>query len=141
MARRRAKCAHRAQGIRSCMNHLSLAETSSSLALTGTDRTIVVAVGLVAVIALIISFILRAGVLAANKGSERMQEISAAVQEGAAAYLTRQFKTLSVFVVVVFVLLLVLPADSTAERIGRSIFFLIGAGFSATIGYTGMWLA
>src|SRR6195952_4487687 len=130
-----------AQWIRSCMNELSLAETSSSLALTGTDRTIVLAVGIVAIIALIISFVLRAGVLAAGKGSEKMQEISAAVQEGAAAYLTRQFKTLSVFVVIVFVLLFVLPADSTGERVGRSIFFLIGAGFSATIGYTGMWLA
>ena len=124
------------------MNHLSLAaETSTSLALTGTDRAIVLAVGIVAIVALVISFILRAGVLAAGKGSEKMQEISAAVQEGAAAYLTRQFKTLSVFVVIVFVLLFVLPADSTAERIGRSIFFLIGAGFSAAIGYTGMWLA
>ncbi len=123
------------------MNDLSLAEASSSLALTGTDRTIVLAVGIVAIIALVISFILRAGVLAAGKGSEKMQEISAAVQEGAAAYLTRQFKTLSVFVVIVFLLLFVLPADSTGERVGRSIFFLIGAGFSAAIGYTGMWLA
>ena len=84
------------------MNDLSLAEASSSLALTGTDRTIVLAVGIVAIIALVISFVLRAGVLAAGKGSEKMQEISAAVQEGAAAYLTRQFKTLSVFVVIVF---------------------------------------
>ena len=123
------------------MNQLSLAETSTSLALTGSDRTIVIAVGIVAIIALVISFVLRAGVLAAGKGSVKMQEISAAVQEGAAAYLARQFKTLSVFVVIVFALLFVLPADSTGERVGRSIFFLIGAGFSATIGYTGMWLA
>ena len=61
MARCRAKNAHIAQWIRSCMNELSLAETSSSLALTGTDRTIVLAVGIVAIIALIISFVLRAG--------------------------------------------------------------------------------
>jgi len=124
------------------MYQLSLAEGATpTLALSGGDRTIVIAVGVVAVVALIISYILRLGVLAADKGSDKMQEISAAVQEGATAYLARQFRTLSVFVVIVFALLFVLPADSTSERIGRSLFFLVGAGFSAGIGYTGMWLA
>jgi K(+)-stimulated pyrophosphate-energized sodium pump len=69
-----------------------------------------------------------------------MQEIAAAVQEGAAAYLARQFKTLSYFVVIVFLLLFALPGDMDV-KIGRSIFFLIGAAFSATVGYQGMWLA
>ncbi|NBO16679.1 MAG: sodium-translocating pyrophosphatase, partial [Actinobacteria bacterium] len=67
-------------------------------------------------------------------------EIAAAVQEGAAAYLSRQFKTLSVFVAIVFVLLFALPGDLDV-KIGRSIFFLVGAGFSALVGYNGMWLA
>ena len=67
-----------------------------------------------------------------------MKEIAAAVQEGASAYLNRQFRTLSVFVVLVFLLLLALPADTTGVRIGRSIFFLVGALFSASIGYLGM---
>jgi K(+)-stimulated pyrophosphate-energized sodium pump len=69
-----------------------------------------------------------------------MQEIAAAVQEGAAAYLARQFRTLSFFVVIVVVLLFALPGD-TDVKIGRSIFFLIGAAFSAIVGYQGMWLA
>jgi K(+)-stimulated pyrophosphate-energized sodium pump len=69
-----------------------------------------------------------------------MQEIAAAVQEGAAAYLARQFKTLSFFVVIVFVLLFALPGD-TDVKIGRSIFFIVGAAFSAIVGYQGMWLA
>jgi K(+)-stimulated pyrophosphate-energized sodium pump len=69
-----------------------------------------------------------------------MQEIAAAVQEGAAAYLARQFRTLSVFVAIVFVLLFALPGE-TDIKIGRSIFFLVGAGFSALVGYNGMWLA
>jgi K(+)-stimulated pyrophosphate-energized sodium pump len=69
-----------------------------------------------------------------------MQEIAAAVQEGAAAYLSRQFRTLSVFVAIVFVLLFALPGE-TEIRVGRSIFFLVGAGFSALVGYNGMWLA
>ena len=70
-----------------------------------------------------------------------MKEIAGAVQEGASAYLTRQFKTLSVFAVVVFFVLFLLPAETTSERIGRSIFFVVGAVFSGVTGYTGMWLA
>ncbi len=126
------------------MSRLMSAPVTQTLAsgeLSGGDRTLVILVAVVALVALVIAFVLRAGVLAAGKGTPKMQEISEAVQEGAAAYLGRQFRTLSVFVVIVFALLFVLPADSTGERIGRSIFFLVGAGFSAFIGYTGMWLA
>src|SRR5579875_1409629 len=72
-----------------------------------------------------------------------MQNISKAVQEGAAAYLNRQFRTLGVFSIVVFILLLVLPVTEggTSVRIGRAVFFLIGAAFSATVGYIGMTMA
>ncbi|RIJ78736.1 sodium-translocating pyrophosphatase [Nakamurella silvestris] len=109
--------------------------------LAGSDTAILVAVAVVALVALVIAFVLRAGVLATGQGTAKMQEISAAVQEGAAAYLSRQFRTLSIFVILVFALLFILPADSTAEKIGRSLFFLVGAAFSASIGYFGMWLA
>ena len=90
--------------------------------------------------ALAIAYALRAQVLAANEGTEKMQEIAAAVQEGAAAYLNRQFKTLSYFVGIVFFLLFALPGEFEI-RLGRSIFFLLGALFSAAVGYNGMWLA
>ena len=90
--------------------------------------------------ALAIAYALRAQVLAQDEGTAKMQEIAAAVQEGAAAYLARQFKTLLVFVAIVFVLLFALPGE-TDIKIGRSIFFLVGAGFSALVGYNGMWLA
>jgi len=126
------------------MPHLlaeSPATAAAKLTLDGGDQAIVVAVGVVALIALAIAFVLRAGVLATGTGTPKMQEISAAVQEGGAAYLGRQFRTLSVFVVIVFLLLFALPADDWNQRIGRSVFFLVGAGFSATIGYLGMWLA
>jgi K(+)-stimulated pyrophosphate-energized sodium pump len=102
---------------------------------------LVAVVGLVALIALVFSFILFREVLAADAGTPKMQEIAEAVQEGAQAYLKRQFQTLSVVVVVVFLLLFALPADDTGQRIGRSVFFLVGAGFSGSIGYFGMWLA
>ncbi|MDQ2708579.1 MAG: sodium-translocating pyrophosphatase [Actinomycetota bacterium] len=121
------------------MSRLTLAE--GALTLSSSDRTVVGAVAVVALVALAIGFVLRKEVLAAGEGTERMQEIGKAVQEGAAAYLNRQFRTLGVFVVIVFLLLFALPADTTSEKIGRSIFFVIGAAFSATIGYLGMWLA
>ena len=111
------------------------------LELAASDRIVVGVVAVVALAALAIGFVLLREVLAAGEGTAKMQEIGRAVQEGAAAYLNRQFRTLGIFVVVVFVLLFALPADDIGERIGRSIFFVIGAVFSATIGYLGMWLA
>ena len=107
---------------------------------TGTNLSYVYVVLGISLVALAIAYALRAQVLAASEGTEKMQEIAGAVQEGAAAYLNRQFKTLSYFVGIVFFLLFALPGH-TDIRIGRSIFFLLGALFSAAVGYNGMWLA
>ena len=107
---------------------------------TGSNLTYVYVVLGISLVALAIAYALRAQVLAASEGTEKMQEIASAVQEGAAAYLNRQFKTLSYFVGIVFFLLFALPGH-TDIRIGRSIFFLLGALFSAAVGYNGMWLA
>ena len=107
---------------------------------SGTNLTYVYVILGISLAALAIALALRAQVLAQSEGTAKMQEIAAAVQEGAAAYLSRQFKTLSVFVAIVFVLLFALPGE-TDIKIGRSIFFLVGAGFSALVGYNGMWLA
>ena len=87
---------------------------AADLTVTGSDQLIVVGVAVIAVVALVIAFVLRASVLAAGQGTPKMQEISEAVQEGAAAYLGRQFRTLAIFVVIVFVLLFVLPATTTS---------------------------
>jgi K(+)-stimulated pyrophosphate-energized sodium pump len=119
-------------------NHTRLIAAS---AFSSSDRGLVVVVALVAIVALVFSYVLMREVLAADHGTARMMDIARAVQEGAQAYLKRQFRTLSVVVVIVFVLLFALPADTTGQRIGRSIFFLVGALFSASIGYLGMWLA
>ena len=102
---------------------------------------IVVVVALVAVAALGFGTYMRAQVLRADHGSEGMREIAAAVQEGASAYLHRQLRTLVWFVVIVFLLLFLLPAHDGSVRLGRSIFFVLGAAFSAIIGYMGMHLA
>jgi K(+)-stimulated pyrophosphate-energized sodium pump len=122
------------------MSGYRLAESGEGIALSGGNLTFVVVVAAIALVALVFAFVLRKEVLAADQGTENMQRIGVAVQEGASAYLTRQFKTLAVFAALAFALLFVLPGDASI-RIGRSVFFLLGAGFSATIGYLGMWLA
>ncbi len=98
-------------------------------------------VALIALVALGVAGVLVRQVLAADAGTANMQKIAGAVQEGAAAYLNRQFKTLAIFATLVFFVLFALPADSSSERIGRSAFFVVGAVFSAVTGYMGMWLA
>ena len=118
-----------------------LAASSGGLTLSGANLTYVVVVALIALGALGVAAYLVREVLAASEGTENMQSIAKAVQEGAAAYLGRQFRTLAVFAAVVFVVLFFLPADTTGEKIGRSLFFLVGAAFSAITGYVGMSLA
>ena len=95
--------------------------------LGSTSITIVSVIAAVAVASLLIAVVLRRQVLAAGEGTESMREIARAVQEGASAYLSRQFRTLALFAVVVCALLFLLPGDG-GVKIGRSVFFLIGAG-------------
>ncbi|MFN8195499.1 MAG: sodium-translocating pyrophosphatase [Nocardioidaceae bacterium] len=109
--------------------------------LAGSNLLLVVIVALIALGALGMAVLFRQQVLSAGEGTDNMKNIALAVQEGASAYLGRQFRTLGVFAAVAFVVLLALPADDWGVRIGRSIFFLLGAGFSASIGYLGMSLA
>ena len=112
---------------------------SNLVHVSGSNLTYTYIVLAISLVALAIAYALRAQVLAADEGTDKMKEIAGAVQEGAAAYLNRQFKTLSVFVAVVFFLLFALPAHDDmghslmSIRIGRSIFFLLGALFLSLI--------
>ncbi len=123
------------------MTRLGSALADGAATVTGSNVTWVAVVAVIAVLALAMAAWLVRQVLAASQGTAKMQEIALAVQEGAAAYLRRQFRTLGIFVVIIFFVLLVLPADTSGVRWGRSIFFLIGALFSALTGFTGMSLA
>ncbi|TDC52342.1 sodium-translocating pyrophosphatase [Micromonospora sp. KC207] len=124
----------------------TFAADGGALSLTGANLTYVVIAAVIALMALVFAAALTKAVLAAGKGTTNMQEISGAVQEGASAYLLRQFRTLAIFVAIAVVLLFLLPVHDTdgseiAVKIGRSAFFVVGALFSAFIGGAGMWLA
>ncbi|HYX79630.1 MAG TPA: sodium/proton-translocating pyrophosphatase, partial [Actinomycetota bacterium] len=102
----------------------------------------------VSLIALVFAYYLVREVLAAPEGTPKMREIARAIQVGASAYLRRQFSTLGIFLAILTVLLfIVLPTPAQAVhssltiRLGRSLAFILGAGFSAITGFTGMWLA
>ena len=111
------------------MSSLKLALASGPATVAGSNLTWVIVVAVIALCALGVAGVLVREVLAAGQGSPKMREISLAVQEGAAAYLRRQFRTIGIFVVVIFFVLLVLPADGDGVRWGRSLFFLVGALF------------
>src|SRR5262249_10683560 len=117
-----------------------LAAVVGAVTVAGSNLTLVVVVAVVALLALAVAGVLVREVLAADQGTAKMREISQAVQEGAAAYLRRQFRTLGVFVILIFFVLLLLPADGAGVRWGRSLFFVVGAGFSALPGFTGVSL-
>jgi K(+)-stimulated pyrophosphate-energized sodium pump len=124
------------------MFRLIAAAAAPKATVSGSNLTWVVIVAVIAVLALGVAYALVREVLAASQGTQRMQEIAKAVQEGAAAYLRRQFQTLGVFVIILFFVLLLLPVDNGGDgvRWGRSAFFLVGALFSALTGFTGMSL-
>jgi K(+)-stimulated pyrophosphate-energized sodium pump len=84
------------------------------------------------VLALIYGLITSRQVLAADPGTARMQEISGAVQEGARAYLNRQYTTIAMVGVVILIILGVILGLHVA------IGFLIGAVLSGCAGYVGM---
>jgi len=84
------------------------------------------------IIALLYGVYAGRAVLSADAGTARMQEISAAVQEGASAYLNRQYMTIAAVGVIIFAILWFLLGDKVAVG------FLLGAVLSGATGFIGM---
>jgi len=132
--------------------------------LTSTEWVWLIFAAAVAVIALLLGVVLMRGVLKQEQGTEKMQEIAGAIQEGALAYLKRQFRTIGMIVIPLAVVVFftstainkmpILEPSGTAIKIGgeevmtflqsgifRTAAFIVGCIFSAAIGFFGMWLA
>ncbi len=86
------------------------------------------------VIAIVYGLFLARSIIKKSAGNDRMQEIAKAIQEGASAYLNRQYKTIGVIAVVLFVVIGFIPKLGWIMAIG----FLVGAILSAVAGYVGM---
>ena len=86
-------------------------------------------------ISLVFSAIFARSVLKEDTGNEEMQYISAAIQEGAMAYLNRQYKTIAVVAVIIAAMIYALLGDDGAVL---AIGFIVGAVSSALAGYIGM---
>ena len=116
----------------------NLAIGGEGVELSGSNVTYVVIAAAIALLALGVAAALVRAVLSAGQGTTKMQEIAAAVQEGAAAYLARQFKTLGIFVVVAVILLFVqdhMPLAGLVVILGRDLLLLAGYKTIAPPGY------
>jgi K(+)-stimulated pyrophosphate-energized sodium pump len=92
-------------------------------------------------IALVFALILARKVLSADEGTDLMKEIGAAIQEGSAAFLKREYTMLGIFVVIVFAILLILGFTRNEQDPQTAIAYLVGAITSGIAGLIGMQIA
>ena len=90
-----------------------------------------------ALLAIVYGAFLIRKVMALSPGNERMQAIARAIQEGAKAYLNRQYKTVAVVAVALFLIIGFIPSLGWTTAVA----FLVGAGLSALTGYIGMYVS
>ena len=105
-----------------------------------------------AILAIAVGLFLVRSVMAADEGTAKMKEIAQAIQEGALAYLKRQFKTIGLILIPLAVIVYVTSTkvmkgdgvealSQTQAGIWRTVAFILGGVFSGLIGYIGMTLA
>src|SRR6478736_7551631 len=124
--------------------------------LSGSEWGWLIFAAVVAVVALLLGVVLMRGFLNEEQTTEKMQEIAGAIQEGALAYLRRQFRTIAIIVVPVAVVVFLTSTKINQEADGqvlgvsltfvqsgtfRTLAFIVGAIFSGAIGFIGMSLA
>ena len=126
--------------------------------LTGFETAAIWAVLIISIIGIAYAFWLRRRILTQDKGTPKMQEVWGFIKAGANAYLSQQFRTILILIVVLTVLLalsvlIIPPTQEAVERfgseqaaviwvaVGRAIAFLMGSLFSYSVGYVGMNVA
>jgi K(+)-stimulated pyrophosphate-energized sodium pump len=123
-----------------------------SFVFANTEKVWLVIALVAAVFGLVVGLILMRGVLAADTGTPKMREIAAAIQEGAVAFLRRQFRAIGIIIIPLAVLIFFTatkvsrPNGSIALSFGeagifRVLCFLAGASLSGLTGFIGMSLA
>jgi K(+)-stimulated pyrophosphate-energized sodium pump len=136
------------------MTHLVLAAEGGyqRFTLGGSEWVILIGSALTAVLAVIVGFILMRGVLAEDEGTPTMREIAKAIQEGAMAYLKRQFRTIVLILVplgvIVFLTSTTVKKETGQVALGyaasggfRTGAFILGCIMSGLAGFIGMSLA
>src|SRR3954469_13304322 len=131
------------------MTHLLAVEGGyQEFVLRDSDKFWLLFSGLPALAAIGVGFSLMRGVLAADQGTPKMREIALAIQEGALAYLKRQFRTIAVILVPLAIIVfitsteVVKPNGDTALSFGvsgacRTLAFIGGCLMSGLTGYIG----
>src|SRR3954466_7380988 len=120
--------------------------------LHGGEWAILIASALTALLALAVGFVLMRGVLAQDEGTTTMREIAKAIQEGAMAYLRRQFRTIAFILIpvaaIVFLTSTAVKKDNGIEALSfvqsgtfRTLAFVLGCIMSGLTGFIGMSLA
>ncbi len=133
--------------------HLLAAEGGYQVfTLGGTDKALLFMALGVALAALAVGYVLMQGVLKADDGTPEMQEIAGAIQVGAMAYITRQFRTIGMIVIPLAAVVFLTSSkilDSNGEvalgfvqsGLFRTVAFIVGGASSGAIGFLGMWIA
>ncbi|MDP9464938.1 MAG: sodium/proton-translocating pyrophosphatase, partial [Actinomycetota bacterium] len=120
--------------------------------LKGGEKTVLLLSGVASLLAIAVGLLLAKNVMAADEGTPKMKEIALAIQEGASAYLRRQFKTIGVILVPLAVIVFLTstaikkPDGSEALSFGlagtwRTMAFILGCFASGATGLIGMTLA
>jgi K(+)-stimulated pyrophosphate-energized sodium pump len=140
------------------MTHIQAAEGGyQTFYLHGGEWAILLGSVATALLALVVGFLLMRGVLAQDEGTEKMKEIAKAIQEGAMAYLRRQFKTILVILVPLAVIVFLtstkvktdglnnVPSHLALSYVKSGLFrtgaFILGCFMSGLTGFIGMSLA
>jgi K(+)-stimulated pyrophosphate-energized sodium pump len=131
---------------------ITLFDGFTSDTVTGFEKGALIAVLVVAVLGLLYAWFLTRQIMAKPTGNEKMQKIAKAIRDGGNAYLKRQFKTIALLIVILAIFIFCTgffgykATDPYGNPdwligLGRALGFLMGAFFSATVGYIGMNMA